>query len=333
MPRQVRSQTLLLLGFAFIAASVLPPVFASFAGSTAFAQGNGGDNGNGGGNGGGGGGDNGNGGGNGNSGGGGNSSAGGNGNGNAGGNSFAGASGNASAARGQSATAPGHAQSTSSLTGKAAAAAPQLNQAKPKAVVRQYVIENGLKQGDVAKALKSWNSLNRNMQAYVANLDNPKSLPGLQLAYVNANLTARTDLAIFTSLGGDPAHPPTSADLAAAQEALSAQQVLDAEAVLADPESSPEELVAAQAIVDAYTGDPQAVVDQFAADYDFAPQTIIDQYNAWTTYQAAEVQAQDAFMAASVSYKGTYSTAAFGELRSTVDQIIAKKGLDTLATP
>jgi hypothetical protein len=133
------------------------------------------------------------------------------------------------------------------------------------------------------------------MQAYVANINNPKSLPGLQLAYISANLTAQSDLSIFTDLGGDPNNPPTAADLLAAQ------------AVLADSTSTAQEKLDAQAV--------------------------IDQYNAWTAYQAAEAAAQDAFMAASVSYPGPYSDATYGELRSLVDAIVAKKGLDALVTP
>lgn len=327
MVAHIRCRRLLLLGAALIAASIVP--ILDVAGPHfAFAQGNGGGNG--------GGGDNGNGGGSGNSegNGGGNSSAGGNGNG------FPSAGGGNGSGPGQSATAPGQTKfstndsGTTSAKSKSSAAALQANQPAPKAVVRQYVIETGLKQGDVAKLLKSWNSLNRNMQAYIANLDNARALPGLQFAYVKANLTAQADLASFINLGGDPTNPPTAADLQVAQDALAAQQVLDAEAVLTDPTATDEAKAAAQVIVDAYAGDdPQTVVDQFAANYAFAPQTIIDQYNAWITYQAAETTAQDAFVAASVSYKATYSDATFGELRALVDAIVAKKGLDTLVTP
>ena len=325
----VTAATLLFVGAA-------PDAFDIWGSRPALAQGNS-DNGNGGGNSGGNGGGNSGDNGGGNSGGGGNAGGNGGGAGNGGGNGGGQASANAgSSARGKSASAPGQTKSsgaTSSASLKPAAA-PSANQGKPKAVVRQYVIENGLKQGDVAKLLKSWNSLNRNSQAYLANLDNPKSLPGLQLAYVQANLTAKASLATFTGLGGDPSNPPTAADLLAAQNALAAQEALDAQAVLDDPLATDLEQEAAQAIVDAYAGaDPEAVVEAFDAAYDFDAQTIIDQYNAFAAYQAAEADAQDAFMAASVSYKGTYSDATFGELRSLVDAIVAKKGLDTLATP
>src|SRR5207244_111547 len=47
-------------------------------------------------------------------------------------------------------------------------------------VVHQYALANGLKQGELASSLKSWNSLNANPNAFLNNLDNPDSLHGLQ---------------------------------------------------------------------------------------------------------------------------------------------------------
>jgi hypothetical protein len=134
---------------------------------------------------------------------------------------------------------------------------------------------------------------------------------------------------------------------------LARQAVLDAQTVLdefaADPLSHSEDEVlaaeavvegyaggapAAQTVVDDYTGgDPQTVLDTFAAAYTDDPQTVIDQFNAWTSYQGTEALAQDAFLAASVSYKGeVYDEAVFGELRQHVDAIVEMKGLDTLVS-
>jgi hypothetical protein len=319
----------LLAAFAFLLVNAAPASIDMLGVAPAFAK----KGGNGGGNGGGGG--NGNGGGKSNK-----------------GNKSASAGG---ASNGKSSTAPGKAK----LSGTAFASANAKVQGTktPKSIVRQYVLANGLKQGDVASLLKSWNSLNRNEQAYLNNMDNPNSLPGLQIAYIRENMNAGAALAAFESLGGSLANPPTETDLLAAQDALAAEAVLDAQAVLdapivldeyaADPLShTDEEFLAAQAVVDGYAGgaaaaqtvvdgytgdDPQTVVDGFAAAYSFDAQTVIDQFNAFTDYQGAEALAEDAFLAASVSYKGElYDEAVFGDLRETVDAIVAMKGLDTL---
>ena len=63
-------------------------------------------------------------------------------------------------------------------------------------------------------------------------------------------------------------------------------------------------------------------VDQVSA------QAVLDQFAAWTAYQDAGQQASDSFAAASVSYHGSTD---LGEVRKTVDAIIAQKGLDTSA--
>jgi hypothetical protein len=192
------------------------------------------------------------------------------------------------------------------------------------------VLANGLKQGDVASLLKSWNSLNRNEQAYLNNMDNLNSLPGLQVAYIRENMNAEAALTAFTDLNGNPDEPPDQTDLLAAKDALAAQAVLDAQArILAEtPAPGDEELVEAYGGADL----AQTVVDAFADTYSPAdPQTIIDQFNAWTTYQGAAALAEDAFLAASVSYKGeVYDEAVFGALREHVDGIVEMKGLDTL---
>ncbi|MDP2620365.1 MAG: hypothetical protein Q8P46_09340 [Hyphomicrobiales bacterium] len=205
-------------------------------------------------------------------------------------------------------------------------------QGTPKAVVRQYALATGLKQGELASALKSWNSLNRNTQAYLNNMNNPKSLPGLQIAYIRENLKSQAALDSFIALGGDPSSPPAEADYAAAQAVLDAQAALDAQALL-DAEAAapgtytPDEVAAAEALVSAYSGDPQAVIDAYSGD---DPQTVVDQYDAWSDYQTAETAAQDAFAAASVSYGASYDQAKLDEVRSYVDAIVEMKELDTL---
>lgn len=187
----------------------------------------------------------------------------------------------------------------------------------PQAVVRQYALANDMKMGELASALKSWNSLNRNMQAYLNNMDNPNSLPGLQIAYVRESLNTQTSLDSFIALGGDPTDPPTEEESAAAQDALAAQTLLDEEAATPGTYTQ-EELDAAQAVVDAYAGDD--------------PQTVVDQYDAWGDYQTADVAADDAFAAASVSYNSSYDPETLDEVRSYVDDIIELKGLDTLVS-
>jgi len=189
----------------------------------------------------------------------------------------------------------------------------------PHSVVRQYALANGLKQGDVAKLLKSWNSLNANPKAFLNNLDNPNSLKGKQARYICANAESQTALSSFTDLGGDPANPPT------AQAAEDAQSFLDALALLGDtdpatvvgaPDSYSEEEVAAATLV----------LDS-SLDADSA-QAVLDQRDAWATYQNATQKASDSFAAASVSYKGSTDLTA---VRQTVDGVIAQKGLDTSA--
>jgi hypothetical protein len=240
---------------------------------------------------------------------------------------------------GKSSKAPGKTKQLVDATKLASAGPKTLGTKTPKSIVRQYALANGLKQGEIASLLKSWNSLNRNPQAYLNNMDNPNSLPGLQIAYIRGSIGATAALDAFTALGGDPLNPPTETDLLAAQDALAAQDVLDAQAVLdefaADPLShTAEDVAAAQAAVDGYTGGApaaQTVVDAFAAGHTFDAATVIDQFNSWTTFQGTEATAQDAFMAASVSYKGeVYDEAVFGDLRRHVDAIVEMKGLDDL---
>src|SRR3990167_7020241 len=135
------------------------------------------------------------------------------------------------ASNGKSSTAPGKTKLVG--TTKLASANPKaLGTKTPKSIVRQYVLEKGLKQGEVASLLKSWNSLNRNEQAYLYNMDNPNSLPGLQIAYIRENMNADAALTAFTDLGGIPDNPPDETDLFAAQDALAAQAVVDAQTVL-----------------------------------------------------------------------------------------------------
>lgn len=193
---------------------------------------------------------------------------------------------------------------------------------KPKSAVRQYVIANDLKQGDVARVLKSWNSLNRNPQAFLNNLDNPSSLPGKQSAYVCDNASAQTALSDFTTAGGDPTNPPSQTDAQAAQDYLDAWTTLgtnDLADVLANSTNYDPSVVDAANLINGSTFTDQA-----------AAQTVVDQYNAYTTYQTAEAQAETSFMAASVSYSGDYNDA-MAAVREKVDGVIATKNLDTSA--
>jgi hypothetical protein len=193
----------------------------------------------------------------------------------------------------------------------------------PKAVVRQYVLLNDhLKQGDVAKLLKSWNSLNRNEQAYLNNIGNLNSLPGLQIAYISENMEARAAFAAFDVLDEDEV-PPTPEEDAAAQLSISQY-----EAWLAyqDAVGSPEEVE----LFAAFNELDEDGIPPTQEQYDDAL-VLTDQYDAWTAYEGAETEAQDAFMAASVSYKGEiYDAATFGELRKLVDEIVALKNFETL---
>jgi hypothetical protein len=244
-----------------------------------------------------------------------------------------GSKGKSSSSQGKSSSAPGQG------TGVASASA-----AVPKSIVRQYVLENGLKQGDVASQLKSWNSLNRNEQAYLNNMDNPNSLPGRQIAYIRDKIAAEGALAGFIATGGDPLDPPSEdevntaqaeADLLADQyDAWTAyQDALDFDS--ANPDLANPELTASLgAEWDAISG---GLTEGPSEDDALAAQTQADQlatqYDAWTDYEAAKTAAQDAFVGASVSYNGTpYDEETYGPLREQVDGIIALKGLDTMVT-
>lgn len=193
--------------------------------------------------------------------------------------------------------------------------------ATPHAVVRQYALANGLKQGDVAKTLKSWNSLNANPKAFLNNLDNPNSLKGKQAQYICDNATSQTALTDFTDLNGDPNNPPT------AQDATDAQDYLDSLALLG--EDDPQTVVDAPdgTYSDAEIAAANTVLNSQFNDADSA-QAVLDQRAAWLAYQGSAQQASDLFAAASVSYHGTTDLT---DLRKTVDGIIALKGLDTSA--
>jgi hypothetical protein len=263
-------------------------------------------------------------------GGGGSSNAGSGGGGGGGGSSNAGSGGGGSGSNAQanlaagapSLNAPGK-NKTSNPTGIASAtvegATPAASGGAPKAVVRQYVIAQGLNQGEVASLLKSWNSLNRNPRAYEATMGNLDSLPGLQYAYVGASAATQEALAGFEALGGDPTNPPTDTDAAAAQTLINQYDAWVAYQSAADPEAADELLAAFVAL----GGDPANPPTEAELD---AAQTVLDQYNAWTAYLDAEAGAADAFLAASVSYQnGDTDEATLAELRALVDGIIALK--------
>lgn len=186
-------------------------------------------------------------------------------------------------------------------------------------VVHQFAVANGLKQGELASSLKSWNSLNANPNALLNNLDNPDSLHGKQAKYICDNATSQAALAGFTDLGGDPTNPPSADDFAAAQAYLADMALLggvDPVTVAADPNSTQEQIDAANRIL----------ASTLTSD---TAQNVVDLYNAWTLYQGAEGAAQNSFLAASVSYKGASYDDAMTALRGTVDGIITQKGLDT----
>lgn len=186
----------------------------------------------------------------------------------------------------------------------------------PHSVVRQYVIANGLKQGELARTLKSWNSLNANPKAFINNLDNPNSLLGKEARYICANAATDTALTTFTDLGGNPQSPPTEQAAADAQAYLDALMLLDGadpNTVATDPNSTTEEVAAANLVLGSDLTETTA-------------QAIVDQYDAWVAYQKAQQEATDSFAAASVSYRKSTDLSA---LKAKVDDIIAQQGLDT----
>ena len=294
MSRRFRTVSLAVLAASALAlTSPLPSAFGVLGSQPAFAQGHGGGSSNGGGGGGGGGGGS-------NSGGGGSS-----------------ASSNAHSSNGNSGTAHGH----SGASTQSASLGQQSSKGTPQAVIRQYVLATGLKQGDVARTLKSWNSLNRNPRAFAAALNNPNSLAALQVAYIRDNMAAQQKLNDFLTLTQGDTTPPTAQQYADASAYLSAEQMLadagtDAATVLADPTSDPALIDAANTVTN-YIG-PDA-------------QTVVDQYNAWTDYQTAEATATDAFKATSVSYRNA-DQATLDALRKLVDDIVTTEGLDTMVS-
>jgi hypothetical protein len=246
-----------------------------------------------------------------------------------------GSKGKSSSSQGKSSSAPGQGTGVASASASAAV---------PKSVVRQYVLENDLKQGDVASQLKSWNSLNRNEQAYLNNMDNPNSLPGRQIAYIRGTIAVEGALDEWNAIRGELTEGPSVGEVDAAQAAadlLSSQydawtayqDASDFDA--ANPDLANPELTASlgaewDAISGGLTEGPsagdalaaQAQADQLAAQYD-----------AWTGYEDAKTAAEDAFVDASVSYNGApYDEETYGPLREKVDGIIALKGLEAVVT-
>jgi hypothetical protein len=189
--------------------------------------------------------------------------------------------------------------------------------------VHQYALASGLKQGDVASALKSWNSLNANPHAFLNNLNNPHSLLGKEAKYVCDSAGSQAALATFTGAGGNPASPPTQEQFDGASAYLAAVALLagaDPATVAADPGSSTEEIAAANILIaNAAAATP---LTSESAD------AIVTQFGDWQSYQAAEGTAQDSFLSASVSYKGATYSSSMSALRSSVDAIVTQKGLD-----
>jgi len=192
----------------------------------------------------------------------------------------------------------------------------------PHSVVRQYAIANGLRQGQVASSLKSWNSLNANPKAFLNNLDNPNSLLGKEAAYICASSTAQAALGEFTDLAGPSGTPPTSAEVDAAQAFLTAKAMLgslDPKTVSGDPTNYTQEEVDAANLLLANAKLDRPLTTETA-------QVTLDEAGAWAAYQKADQTAAGAFAAASVSQKGD---ADLTQLRARVDAIVALKGLDT----
>lgn len=292
MSRRLRYiTTAFLAGSAFLLTSAAPPILATFGGEPAFAKGKG-------------------------------SGKGGGGKSRSKGKSGT-DKGRGSSSR-KSSSAPGQNKSVNP-TGVAKASA-----GKPKAVIRQYVIENGLKQGDVASLAKSWNSLNRAEQAYVNNMDNPNSLPGLQIAYIRDNINAENALAGWEAVKGDLIEPPTEIQAVEAQDLVDQYNAWTAyqDALLADPDDPT--LDGLLADFEALGGDPVAPPTE---DQSTGALTLIDQFDTWTAYDDAKTAAADAFVSASVSYNSdAYDEATFGELKELVDDIISKRELDKLVS-
>lgn len=165
--------------------------------------------------------------------------------------------------------------------------------------VHEYVVANGLKQGDVSSSLKSWNSLNANSKAFLNNLGNPNSLLGKEATYICDNAQTQTDLAGFVTAGGDPSAPPSQDDYDAAIALLAGA---NPDSILADPASTPEQVAAANTII---------------------------QFNDWTAYQASAAKADTSFAAASVSYG---DGADLSHVRTLVDTIVEQKSLAGLCS-
>lgn len=229
-----------------------------------------------------------------------------------------------SKSRGKSSSASGKANSgTKGSVANASASA-----GKPKAVVRRYVIEKGLKQGEVARVLKSWNSLNRNEQAYLNNMDNPNSLPGMQIAYIRDNLAADLAFAKWEAVKGDLVTPPTLDQSTAAQFVIDRYDAWTAyEDALAEDPTDPA-LAGLLSDFEALGGDP---LSPPTAEDSTAAQLLVDQYDAWDAYDDAKMAAENSFILASVSDNSdAYSQETHGDLREDVNAIIALKELDKL---
>ena len=192
----------------------------------------------------------------------------------------------------------------------------------PKAVIRQYVLATGLSQGEVASTLKSWNSLNRNPRAFAATLNNPHALPALQVAYIRDNMLAQQQAGRLHGAGRRPDQP---ADRAAVP---GCPGVSRCGAALADAVGT---IGRARR---SGTYDRPGGCSQHRARLSYteaSAQTVVAQYDAWTTYQTAEATATDAFKAASVSYRNADQTT-LDALRTLVDDIIKTEGLDTMVS-
>lgn len=188
----------------------------------------------------------------------------------------------------------------------------------PQAVVRQYAISTGQQQGTLASQLKSWNSLNRNLRAYLNNLDNPNSLPGKQVAYICDQAVAQSAETSFEQAGGSLDNPPTAPTDQQTADYQTAEAVLNALGTTADQVLSAPD--------GTYTTD-QVAAAQTVQDYQQAQAL----YDAYQSYQQAKDTADGAFRSASVSYGASTSQSTLDALQAEVDDIVAVKFPDTSA--
>jgi len=218
-----------------------------------------------------------------------------------------------------------HGKSTHPNTVASAATSPN----SAKAIVRQYVLETGLKQGEIARLLESWNSLERSEQAYFNNLDNQNSLPRLHIAYIRGNSIAEGALARFLMIGGSLDNLPREVETRAAR--LFVDQY-NAWAIYRDAvQTDPFDLALDGMLADflALGGDP---INPPTEEESRAAQMHADQYDAWATYQDAETVAKETFIASVNRSSDVDDHLTYDKLHKRGDAIVELNGLVTLVS-